>query len=448
MNTKTKKYILVQNDEEIDILAFNLIGASTKRDDDNKIGFFGSGLKYSLAYALRNNIEIKIFSGEKEVEVSTKTINFRGKDFNVICINDIETSFTSSMGPTWEKDWFIIREIWSNAKDENNAVIIPSTEIVQGVKNKTRIYIEITENLKKVVENWDNYFSEDLTPLFSIDNLCTSYLSSKFNRQRVDVYNKKGVIYRKGIKVHEDDRLKYSYNFIDTDINEDRTLSQSGALYYPLVNIIAQFPSEAFILDIIQDLNLESLEYFSLSLGISGGTTFSPKWIDFSKKYNIVGREIAGHYKEELLSSKKEIIQLPLEFLKELKSRYPEFIIFGSNNFFEKGVKIIQNPSQRVNFLLKSVLQDLKDMNYEINYPIYICKFFNNSDTLGLANIEDNEIFLNEDLFEKGKRELVLTLIEENEHILSKAEDKTRKFQNHLFNKLLTVMENTSGIFF
>ena len=60
MNTKTKKYILVQNDEEIDILAFNLIGASTKRDDDNKIGFFGSGLKYSLAYALRNNIEIKI----------------------------------------------------------------------------------------------------------------------------------------------------------------------------------------------------------------------------------------------------------------------------------------------------------------------------------------------------------------------------------------------------
>lgn len=234
MNTKTKKYILVQNDEEIDILAFNLIGASTKRDDDNKIGFFGSGLKYSLAYALRNNIEIKIFSGEKEVEVSTKTINFRGKDFNVICINDIETSFTSSMGPTWEKDWFIIREIWSNAKDENNAVIIPSTEIVQGVKNKTRIYIEITENLKKVVENWDNYFSEDLTPLFSIDNLYTSYLSSKLTKQKVDVYNKKGIIYRKGIKVYEDDKLKYSYNFEDTDINEDRTLSKSGALYYPL----------------------------------------------------------------------------------------------------------------------------------------------------------------------------------------------------------------------
>jgi len=55
-----KKYILIQNDGEIETNSFELIGASTKRDDKTKIGFFGSGLKYSIAYMMRKGIEFKI----------------------------------------------------------------------------------------------------------------------------------------------------------------------------------------------------------------------------------------------------------------------------------------------------------------------------------------------------------------------------------------------------
>jgi DNA polymerase elongation subunit (family B) len=35
-----KKYILIQNDGEIEANSFELIGASTKRNDNTKIGFF------------------------------------------------------------------------------------------------------------------------------------------------------------------------------------------------------------------------------------------------------------------------------------------------------------------------------------------------------------------------------------------------------------------------
>ena len=56
------KFIKIESKGNIDPQAFVLLGASTKRDDESKIGFFGSGLKYSIAYLLRNNIEFKVFS--------------------------------------------------------------------------------------------------------------------------------------------------------------------------------------------------------------------------------------------------------------------------------------------------------------------------------------------------------------------------------------------------
>ena len=53
------KYLKIVNKGEIYEKAFTLIGASTKRGDDSKIGFFGSGLKYAMAVLLRNEIHFK-----------------------------------------------------------------------------------------------------------------------------------------------------------------------------------------------------------------------------------------------------------------------------------------------------------------------------------------------------------------------------------------------------
>ena len=63
-----KQFLKIQSSGEIEQEAFTLIGASSKRGDQTKIGYFGSGLKYSIAALLRNNIEFKVFQGEKEIE--------------------------------------------------------------------------------------------------------------------------------------------------------------------------------------------------------------------------------------------------------------------------------------------------------------------------------------------------------------------------------------------
>ena len=145
-----KNYILIQNDGEIEINSFELIGASTKRGESGKIGFFGSGLKYSIAYMMRNGIDFKVFSGTNEIVFSLKSEDFRDKKFERICINGNPTSYTTSIGPTWSEDWFVLREIYCNAVDESNYQLIKSTQTVAGVDGKTRIYVELTKNLEEV----------------------------------------------------------------------------------------------------------------------------------------------------------------------------------------------------------------------------------------------------------------------------------------------------------
>ena len=195
-----KKYILIQNDGEIEVNSFELIGASTKRGDEGKIGFFGSGLKYSIAYMMRNNISFKVFSGANELKFTTVKESFRNSSFDRICINGKETSYTITMGPTWTEDWFVLREIYCNALDESNCQLIRETENINPSEGKTRIYIEITEGLIKVLNNWDSYFSYDRTPIYEMDKCYVSALSDKRN-QKIQVYRKTtGALFRKGIR--------------------------------------------------------------------------------------------------------------------------------------------------------------------------------------------------------------------------------------------------------
>src|SRR5688572_27627437 len=114
------KYLKIKNNGELDIRLVALMGGTTKSQDNYKIGQFGSGLKYTLAYLFRNNIDFKIFTGEKEIQITIERELISGETFEIICIDGNRTSITTKMGLDW-KPWMIIRELYSNALDEGGA---------------------------------------------------------------------------------------------------------------------------------------------------------------------------------------------------------------------------------------------------------------------------------------------------------------------------------------
>ncbi len=95
------KYIKIKNIGLIEPQALYLVGASTKRNDFSKIGQFGSGNKYALAFFLRNGYEVKVFSGLNEIKIETRKETFRDHDFNVIYVNGEKSSITTEMGKDW-----------------------------------------------------------------------------------------------------------------------------------------------------------------------------------------------------------------------------------------------------------------------------------------------------------------------------------------------------------
>jgi hypothetical protein len=248
--------------------------------------------------------------------------------------------------------------------------------------------------------------------------------------------------------VHVSDKLNFDYGFSDVQINEDRTASKVGGLQYALVNIISSFPSENYIASILRSGKTDSPcdEYKSMSIGYAE-KGYSEQWLDFSKKYLLVLEENAGKYVEEIQKSKKEFFLIPAYFAKNLKSNLPEVMILGlGSNINGIGMNKIE-PTEKMNYLLKEVINCLGEMRYQVPYDITIVEF-DDIQILGQADIAAKEIYLSDRVFDLGRREIALAIMEEVEHIVSGKKDETRGFQTHIFSSWLTTMENNAALFF
>lgn len=206
-------WIKISNSGLIEEEALTLLGASSKRNDSSKIGMFGSGNKYALAFFKRNNIDIRIFSGKNEIEIDLVEKNFKNKTFKVLSINGKETSITTEFGPKW-KLWQAVREIYCNSLDEGNS----SLSFVDGINPKdeeTHFYIRNTSDLQSLIDDFDKYFSQRREVLYK------SFTGSKILRKLEGDSELR--LYRKGILCFESDKDSiFDYDFINLNLDENR----------------------------------------------------------------------------------------------------------------------------------------------------------------------------------------------------------------------------------
>jgi hypothetical protein len=434
-------WLLIENKGLLEMESLYLMGASTKRNNESMIGMFGSGNKYAIALLLRHNIPFKIFSGSMEIDITTRKVELRGTEFDIIQVNGKDTSLTIQMGPQWEP-WYAIREIYSNALDEGEARIFV-TEDINYSADHTRFYIGVTEEVEDIIDNkWNTYFTMERDDL----------LFELKERSPLKVYpnldiSRRLLVYRKGILVSNAEVSSfYSYDMPTADIDESRSLRDMYPLREAVVKSWMLCPDagliEQFLLNIDTAIRADrELAYFELDLNWSWyDHLLSPDvWNPAIGDRIIINQRMTGMFKEE---QNLNSLILPHSLCIAIAKRLPDVPVYGVSE--GNAINYVQMElNKKMHFKLERALEDLKELEFEITHPIKVVKFHSTS-TLGMA--QQGQILISHQVVDGGSiRDISVVLIEEELHINKGFEDCSRNMQDYLFQQWINERETRLG---
>ncbi|MDG6938053.1 MAG: hypothetical protein JRN42_05890 [Nitrososphaerota archaeon] len=431
---KTARWLRIGNLGKIEEGALTILGASTKRDDPEKIGYFGSGLKYAAAVLMRNGIPFRLFSGEKEIEFGTVPKAFRGRTFDVMTIDGKETGFSTDMGPDW-KPWYAIREIYCNALDEDCPVCGIADE-PRPAKDATRFYIPLDHpELADVLNNWSKYFSGERRDVAMSADGCKVFHPLEEGITRA---------YRKGVLCYEGqtNRALFDYDMDWFEINESRELK--GGRGMELDFRMAKWLAANANVEVARIL-LEGLtdKTFESRFDWQYCDRFGDAWLEAIGGRTLVPQERAGWYFEadkDLLNPLKSVT-VPSRLLKSLVKYFGDKV--SAPRQMDSGY-VVLNPDARQADMLARAVEFVQTMYPDFATPIEVCDF-QRPETLGSAL--GRRIQVSRKAFDLGLRKVVLVLLEESFHIYSDAGDETRAFQDYLLNQLVSLVEKERGIY-
>lgn len=426
------KYLKITSQGEIEPAALSLMGASTKRGDSEKIGMFGSGNKFALAYLMRSNLEPTIYSGVTQIEIGVEETEFRGDSFGVITIDGSPTSLTTSMGKDWDC-WMAIREIFANALDEGEASISLADEAT-GDEGYTSFYIAVNDDVSEFHDNLPAYFSQYReSPLLKTDS--------------ADVFRSRetGIVYRKGIRVMDVmHKSIFDYDLFNIDITEDRTVKYNWQVHEAIFKAISALDTPQLINEYLSKVSdtqyYENKPYSYANISLMD---CSPLWDDMIKGSYFCPSNVSGFLKD---SERAMTSFIDHKVYQAMEARFGKDILppsmrgRGAYNY-----KVIPSNEYFMTRINKAVgVCKLCGIDVD-KYDIHVAEF-SNKDILGQADEEDNSILLSDRIMSMGQKQIAITIIEEFIHLSTGAKDETREFQDASIGMCVTLMEQISGI--
>lgn len=409
------KYLRITNNGELDIRLVALMGGTTKANDKFKIGQFGTGLKYTLAFLYRNNLDFKIFSGENEVVLHTEKETIQDVEFEIICINGNRTSITTKMGEDWLA-WMIIRELWCNALDEGGASK-QSTEDIKGVAGTTSFYIQIDRQIADVMKNWDKYFIHDREPIFQ-KGYYKVYPGGNSLR-----------FYKNGVLIYENDKQPalYSYDIAYADINELREYRGNQA--QPVVNCLSEMDKK----DVQNFLDSMEEKHFEHGMDWHWFQTMNDGWKHAIGSGKIITAKTLQTLKDRGIKvDEAALVVVPENLYKKLCDQFEGIgatsVAAGISDFFE-------DHDEKIECRIKQGLVILEQCGYQFHPELeFIYGYFEDKTTMAQVHLKTKKVYISKAFIQKPLFEVVAMLVEENEHFNTGLTDESRAFQQHFIN--------------
>lgn len=418
--------LVIENDGELDVSGLRLMGATSKDGQDGKIGFYGTGTKYAIASALRMGVAVHIYSGERHVVITTRTVPFRGESYEEIMIDGHPTGITTRTGIQWEP-WYILREFLCNAIDEGGLQLDLAANH-SGVTGKTRVYVELNKELSGVYDGWDSFFSFDRVAYHS-DGCDKVYLPHDPSI---------GVVYRRGVRVWKASKPSvFDYDLFGLQINEARVAKSEFEVAWGIISFWKNHAT-AQMLTLLFAAPLDRLEWsFDWSWA---GDTACEAWFDVLRDYVIVPKERSGYYTKEIET--KHVI-VPMSTCVWLFKAFGRRLkICGVGEVKSRTIEILP-PDDRQRVILADAIGFLKFGGFDDidRWPIHVADL--GEDVMGMC--ENDAIYISPATFLMGRRQVTETLLEEYGHAKSRERDETRQFQNVLLRFVINAIESKTG---
>lgn len=386
------KKVIFENNGILEVEMITCFGVSIK-ENENPIGYFGTGLKYAIAILLRENHKIEIHVDGKTFEFGTMNWKLRDKKFKFVTMNGERLNFTTDLGKNWEI-WMAFRELYSNTQDEGGTVSIG--EDFEG-GGKTVIKVEGSGILGCYRERHNFFLEEDrkvpVSGLFG-----------------VDIVSIGGAFFSKGVKVwdFEGKESLFSYNDVHgkVELSEDRQVKSSLAALTTITTSYACSTEKDIIkLMFMADENVVENDLPWNHCYYSPTNEFMEVFMEVGER-NIKNKSLVAYCKK---------YKKPQPFVKAKLNASEKLILSDSINF-------------------------LTELGYSMSYyPIEVVESIAGN-ALGLA--KNDTIYLSYRAFAVGGSTMVkATLLEEWVHLMHGYGDCERGMQNFLFEEIIRLGE-------
>lgn len=429
--------------DSVDRRYLEKLGISTKRNDADTIGQFGSGSKFAPIAALRNGWRWINAGSDKNGAYIMEYVSEEHDGINSIFFKYDdgtmkETSYTLDAGVlSWDEDFQIFREAFANALDEKIArgveYEVSYVEEPYHEEGVFAVFITAAEPLVSIIENFDMWFSIERDALSE-----SSVVGNIYNS-----LGDRGRVYYKGVFVHEFNGAPgiFDYEFPDVNLNEERRVRDEYHIYDKVWKAWVRTDSIDVVERIMRSVNGDyrewSMSYFYLEYSLEPdhfrlgrdiwagvfSKVYGPKTVIYLSS-NVDERlesyvKIKG-YRAMLVTDKTAFILLSKAGVKTAQQVLGELFEFN-----------IIEPSAIQSMILDRALAQVRSFLPDFDHHVNEIHIYNPDEDQALHGAcRGNKIFISSRILAEDSPLLVGTLIHEYDHAKHDVRDGTERFRD------------------